>query len=311
MKKPVLYIIILLQALLNQFLSQENLVPNWSFEEFTSCPQNVGEIKCSPWFSATITTPDFYTTCGIAGLSGVPVNSYGNQNAFDGVSYMGINLNADDGYREYISIRLKRPLLSLRTYLLKFYVSASDWAKYPSNNLGAYFVTDTVGIPLQIMNGGTPAIISSSNVVFSELLISEETNWVELSFEYKARGCEEFLIIGNFLPQNETSFGQNSGPGIDSYYFIDAVSLVEIPSSFELPNIFTPNADGINDFFEVKYVKVKHVEILNRWGNIVYENNDSINWSGSNQPDGVYYYKIDLGCDEETNIKTGFVQLIR
>lgn len=292
-------------------LGQENLVPNGSFEEFTSCPQNLGEIKCYPWFSPTTTTPDFYTICGTMGLSGVPINAYGNQNAFDGNSYGGLVLNSDDGYREYIAIKLKQPLTSFNKYLLKFYVSSSDLTKYPSNNFGAYFVKDSAGIPLQIMNSGTPAIISSSNSVSTALLVSDEANWVELSVEYLASGCEEFLIIGNFLPQNETSFGQNSGPGSDSYYYIDAINLVEISSSFELPNIFTPNADGINDLFEVANAKAKHIEILNRWGNIIYENDDLIKWNGDNQPDGVYYYKIDFGCGEETNIKTGFVQLIR
>ena len=284
-------------------------MPNGSFEDFSSCPQNIGEVKCYPWFSPTITTPDFYTPCG-ASLSGVPINAYGSQNAFDGNSYVGINLNADDGYREYVAIRLKQPLLSLQKYLLKFYVSASDWTKYPSNNLGAYFVQDTAGLPLQIMTSGTPAIISSSNIVSSDLLISDETNWVEMSYEYIASGCEEFLIIGSFLPQDQISFGQNSGPSIDSYYYIDAVNLVEQSSVvIELPNIFTPNADGINDLFEVTHAK--HIEILNRWGNIIYENDYLIKWDGDNQPDGVYYYKIDFGCGSETNIKTGFIQLIR
>ncbi|AEA43660.1 T9SS C-terminal target domain-containing protein [Fluviicola taffensis] len=307
MNKPVFYILFFLIPLFA--IGQQNLVPNASFEEFSSCPQSIGEVKCYPWFSATITTPDFYTPCG-TGLSGTPINAYGNQNAFDGNSYVGINLNADDGYREYIAVKLIEPLQPLKKYVLKFYVSNSDLTKYPSNNLGAYFIVDTLGIPLQIMTGGTPAIISSTNIVFSSILISDEINWVEMSYEYLASGCEEFLIIGNFLPQDQTTFGQNSGLGIDSYYYIDEVSLVEL-SSIDLPNIFTPNADGINDFFEIENTEAKHTEILNRWGNIVYESNDLIKWNGGNQPDGVYYYKIDFGCGSLPNIKTGFVQLIR
>lgn len=285
-------------------------MPNGSFEEFSVCPQFIGQFSCNSWFSPTITTPDFYSTCGTV-ITGVPANGYGNQNAFDGNSYVGINLNADDGYREYVAVKLKQPLLSLRKYSLKFYVSASDTTKYPSNNLGAYFVKDTAGIPLQIMTSGTPAIISSSNIVYSDILISDEVNWIEMSYEYLASGCEEFLIIGSFLPQDQISFGQNSGIGIDSYYYIDAVNLVELSSSVDLPNIFTPNADGINDFFEVGKAKAKRTEILNRWGNLVYESNDSMKWNGEGLPDGIYYYKIDFGCGSETNIKTGFIQLIR
>lgn len=309
MKKPVFYIILLLEVLLNQAISQENLVPNWSFEEFTSCPQNIGDIKCHPWFSPTTTTPDFYTPCG-AGLSGAPVNAYGNQNAFDDNSYVGLVLNSDDGYREYIAVKLLQPLNSLRKYMLKFYVSASDLTKYPSNNFGAYFVIDTAGIPLQIMTSGTPAIISSSNSVSSDVQVSDENNWVELSFEYLASGCEEFLIIGNFRAQDETEFGQNQGISIESYYYIDNVSLIESGGP-NIANIFTPNNDGINDYFEVNGASCKTVEIFNRWGNLVYESVGTVKWDGGSQSDGIYYYKMDFGCNSQSSIETGFVQLIR
>ena len=311
MNKPVLYIIILWQLLLNQITAQENLIPNGGFEEYSGCPPSTGHIKCTHWFSPIETTPDFYTPCGLVGSS-APINAYGTQNAFDGSSYMGINLNADDGYREYIAIRLSKPLIPLKKYSLKFYVSCSDLMNYSSNNLGAYFVEDTAIINVQILPGLTPKILSSSNMVHNQLLISDIANWVEVSFEYVATGCEEFMIIGNFLTQEQTDFGPNLGPGIDSYYYIDQVSLTELATQLpDLPNIFTPNGDGINDFFKIGGPQAKRMEILNRWGNLVYESNDLIQWDGGEQADGLYYYTVILGCREESNVKTGFVQLIR
>jgi len=69
---------------------------------------------------------------------------------------------------------------------------------------------------------------------------------------------------------------------------------------YKLPNVFTPNNDGYNDFFEpFPYCYVKEVEmtIFNRWGNIIFETSDpDINWDGMNiftkvqSPDGIYYY---------------------
>lgn len=311
MNKPVLYIIILWQLLLNQITAQQNLVPNGGFEEYSGCPPSTGHIKCTHWFSPIETTPDFYTPCGLVGSS-VPINAYGTQNAYDGSSYMGINLNADDGYREYIAVKLLQPLLPLKKYILKFYVSVSDTMKYGSNNLGAYFVKDTAGIPIQFGTGGTPNIISTSNIIFNPIVISDMENWVEVTLTYEATGCEEFLIIGNFRLQSQTSFGLNLGSGIDSYYYIDQVSLTELVTQLpDLPNIFTPNGDGINDVFEIGTTKPKHTEILNRWGNLIYESNDLVQWDGGDHTEGVYYYKIDFGCGTQGNIKTGFVQLIR
>ena len=69
---------------------------------------------------------------------------------------------------------------------------------------------------------------------------------------------------------------------------------------YELPNVFTPNGDGVNDLFRpFPYCFVDRVEmqIVNRWGGLVFETNDpDVNWDGTNYlektkvTDGVYYY---------------------
>ena len=74
---------------------------------------------------------------------------------------------------------------------------------------------------------------------------------------------------------------------------------------YELPNVFTPNGDGINDMFISKNLNnaIEKVEmkIFNRFGLLVYETNDpAINWNGSykntkaNVASGVYYYICDV-----------------
>jgi gliding motility-associated-like protein len=75
----------------------------------------------------------------------------------------------------------------------------------------------------------------------------------------------------------------------------------------DIPNVFTPNDDGINDFFtfQDKYMptSIKHfsVKIYNRWGNKIYEYEDNNgNWKGwdgetnlfGKAPAGVYFYSI-------------------
>ncbi|MCF6365100.1 MAG: gliding motility-associated C-terminal domain-containing protein [Bacteroidales bacterium] len=73
---------------------------------------------------------------------------------------------------------------------------------------------------------------------------------------------------------------------------------------YELPNMFSPNADGINDLFipyPYKFVEKIDMTIYNRWGSPVFETEDpDINWNGidfkTKKPvsDGVYYYVCDV-----------------
>lgn len=307
MVKPVIYIAISLTFLVFSSYSQENLVFNGDFEDFSSCPVSIGDFSCSYWFSPIITTPDYYSSCNTNDC-GVPTNSYGNQNPHSGNSYSGITLNAEDGYREYLAIRLKEPLTMMGHYSLTFYVSSSDWGKYGSNNLGAFLVDDTSNLNTVLMMSGTPAIISSSNMVFETEVLFDTLNWIKLSFDYVSRGCEEFLILGNFRPQNETNFGQNFGPGIDSYYYIDDVSLIKTTEDDLIPNVFTPNGDGVNDYFKIDCIDFKSLTIVNRWGNLVFESTDGGKWDGGDNVDGVYYYILESNCEFK---KTGFIELVR
>lgn len=67
------------------------------------------------------------------------------------------------------------------------------------------------------------------------------------------------------------------------------------------PNVITVNGDGINDLFVIKnredYDRV-HLTIINRWGNLIYENEDyKDDWNGydkSGAPlnEGVYFYTV-------------------
>lgn len=61
-----------------------------------------------------------------------------------------------------------------------------------------------------------------------------------------------------------------------------------------VPNIFTPNGDGKNDMFHIYGIEGfpnSKVQIYNRWGNLVFEDDYYRNtWSGDDLPDGVYYY---------------------
>lgn len=87
-----------------------------------------------------------------------------------------------------------------------------------------------------------------------------------------------------------------------------------------IPNIFTPNGDGVNDvfFFHSKTSRCLHCKIYNRWGTLIYElNGAASSWNGTimqtGKPasDGVYYYILDYCTSNDEKEITGFVQLLR
>jgi len=78
-------------------------------------------------------------------------------------------------------------------------------------------------------------------------------------------------------------------------------NLVEVKKFVNVivPNAFSPNGDGINDFFNVQYrmIQTFEIKIFDRWGNQVYiSNNVNFRWdgtsSGSPMPEGTYVYII-------------------
>lgn len=72
-----------------------------------------------------------------------------------------------------------------------------------------------------------------------------------------------------------------------------------------LPNIFSPNGDGLNDYFCPRQfvsgsLLTFKMDIYNRWGQLIFQTNaiEGRGWDGRlnnvNQPEGVYMYVIDV-----------------
>ena len=75
--------------------------------------------------------------------------------------------------------------------------------------------------------------------------------------------------------------------------------VVEKPYALYSPNAFSPDGDGINDFFKISGQAMIdfQIEIFNRWGQMVYKYLDLSNgWAGTfkgkNLPTGTYVYKL-------------------
>lgn len=90
--------------------------------------------------------------------------------------------------------------------------------------------------------------------------------------------------------------------------------------SINMGNVFTPNNDGVNDFFvpiNYKHVQEYRLLILNRWGTVIFESTDiEIGWDGTihgeDASESVYFWKVDYaGVDENNNTIQGSLTLVR
>lgn len=100
----------------------------------------------------------------------------------------------------------------------------------------------------------------------------------------------------------------------------DGSCILPIPTVV-VPNVITPNGDNLNDIFELTVTNSTSVEltILNRWGNVMF-NQKGLNpgWNG-NAPNGseaeagTYFYRyIVKGVDDNSILEgQGFLQLVR
>ncbi|MBK9535976.1 MAG: gliding motility-associated C-terminal domain-containing protein [Flavobacteriales bacterium] len=78
--------------------------------------------------------------------------------------------------------------------------------------------------------------------------------------------------------------------------------------SFDIPNVFSPNGDGVNDVFTFNTDAIlgacTSMEVFNRWGQVVFQNTgNNIIWDGRSLAgetcvDGTYFYTIVIGSTE-------------
>ena len=105
----------------------------------------------------------------------------------------------------------------------------------------------------------------------------------------------------------------------DDCLYTDSVEINVNESLLEVPNVFTPNGDGVNDVFYVTYRSLAsfHCWIYNNWGKLAYEwTNPERGWDGrvggKKAPSGTYFYIIKAkGTDGVNYNLKGDVSIIR
>jgi len=111
--------------------------------------------------------------------------------------------------------------------------------------------------------------------------------------ELHTDGTVIYIPYPGFIGSDEFTYQIVDMNGLTS----TAVVRVQVsPRELIIPNMFTPDGDGINDVFEIVGIEGfdrVEISIVNRWGNEVYRSTNYKNtWSGAGLNDGTYYYVI-------------------
>lgn len=188
---------------------------------------------------------------------------------------------------------------------------------------GCAVAADTVVVPV-----GTPPVAQFSLSPYpaasfpGQLCMTDLTaggtqwNWI-VNGTPMATTSSYCYTIPDTLPICVTLFVQDSSGCSDTAS--DCVTVLG-DAVIIIPNVFTPNADNVNDSFIVTWTNLSalKMEIYDRWGmHIITYDALITSWDGRNKDgkdctDGVYYYICNAATNEgEIKTFTGFVHLIR
>jgi gliding motility-associated-like protein len=167
----------------------------------------------------------------------------------------------------------------------------------------------------EVYLGDDSSICYQGKVIVLKNQVQQPTN----TYHYEWSTGDTTESIGIVSP-GHYSLNQMSEPiGCSGYGSIEIAKDCFV----DIPNAFTPNGDGINDYFFPRQwlsngIINFHLQIFNRWGELVYEtkNTDGLGWdgrlNGQEQPSGVYVYRIIVTYKNGTTENyDGNVTLIR
>ena len=131
--------------------------------------------------------------------------------------------------------------------------------------------------------------------VFAQDFTTATRNPLNLKVEFEAPN----LYAGGYLLSLRDSLGCRK----------DYPITIGVDNNLMVPNIFTPNGDGVNEVFFIRNKpSATEVTITNRWGKEVYSSKDYQNdWNGGDVADGVYYYRIKAAGQGYS----GWVEILR
>ncbi|WP_199141621.1 gliding motility-associated C-terminal domain-containing protein [Pedobacter sp. ASV12] len=185
------------------------------------------------------------------------------------------------------------------------------------------FLESSVGIdPKMGMNRNWHILAQAPMRV--DLTLQHNQNTSGSLFKDVNAGIAQYLGAGKW----DVTKGTNPSLGVHTRFNVGLVAselangvwftkLAVSGTTLQIPNLFTPNGDGINDVFEIRGLDLfaqNDLVIVNRWGNEVFRANSyQNNWTGEGLNEGTYYYvlRVKETAGSEWQVFKGAVMFVR
>ena len=192
--------------------------------------------------------------------------------------------------------------------------TGADLTGYVATINDTVYVTQTIDgcespafpLPISVLPGPTPDFIPNPDFGYAPLNVAFEnqsTGQNPLTWDWDIAGLSSsteenpeytFDAPGTYDITLIVTDGNGCTDEITKQVIVDGLDTLWVP------NVFSPNNDGINDLFRPDMglfgsegIENFHAIIYNRWGRKIYEwSNPDEGWDGEKHPDGIYYYVI-------------------
>jgi len=212
----------------------QNLVPNPSFEQIDSCPNNFSAIGSAPPWRTFRGSADLFNVCDTVGYVDVPLNGFGFQYPFEGNGYAGLIsfLPGDSASREFMGADLLSALTPGVPVYISFRLAVGGWGLFAPqpdqscSGVGVFFST----VPFLHINGIDPLPLWA--VLSIESAPTDTVDWILVSGMFIPDSAYTQIVIGNPLSQSQLDIvllDSSSVGNAGGYVFIDAVCVSEVP----------------------------------------------------------------------------------
>ncbi len=182
-----------------------------------------------------------------------------------------------------------------------FEITVTNQGLYDATHLG---IEEQLPSGYRYVGSETTAGTYDSESSFWEIESLPVSETATLFLTVEVLDIEDYLNVASlaYVDQWDTNESNNS-----------AEAFIE-PGCLVVYNEFSPNGDGVNDYFKIDCLSRypnNTLQVFNRWGNIVFQTKSYKNdWDGTSNgraivqpedqlPEGTYYYVLDLGDGSE------------
>lgn len=224
----------------SEYSQCQNLVNNPSFEEYDMCPTQ----KTSHTFNGYVRNWHHVGRLGgrYSHLDCNPMSTYIENIAVDSMlpyegegiviliaNYKLKNVTKNIDSLSYYTSRLSSPLMADSIYKVSYYIHSNKHYSI-ADHYGCIFLKDTINLEYTIIGDTFEMVLRNDFIGFRDTFYGPDALYHKIEGCYQAKGGEEFIVFGSFLPPDEVHWFEPHVGYIQNVAYIvnlDNVSVVK------------------------------------------------------------------------------------